>query len=153
MRKVWKWVAIGFGALVVLALIALPFVLRAFGGPLRVAGFGRAPMMGGGFFGRGAFFGGGLMAFAMFLVSMALIGLAVIGLIAVIKAAARPPQAAPLPPQPPAPGAPAASPVAPVDSSLQPPAPPQPMHNCLSCGRLLQAEWMACPYCGKAVSG
>lgn len=110
MNKVWKWILIFLGALVVVFLIALAFFGRF--------GFHRVAALGG--YPRGyGMMGWGMMAFHPlgWLLGLAVLGFAIYGIVAL------------------------------VSGKRQTPPPPMPK-TCPNCGRVVEKDWVSCPYCG-----
>jgi uncharacterized membrane protein len=141
---------LNIGALVVRRRAVLPFE----GQPtIPMAPFQGMPYRHFGGFSPFGFFGGWLVIAAL----LGLFALAVIALIVVLR---RPSRAAFQPAATNQPAAPLQG-VAPMQTAVtgQPPssdemspgAPPE--HSCPSCGRLVQADWSHCPYCGTALTG
>jgi hypothetical protein len=141
MKNVWKWAVLILGILIVLVLVASPFLLRF--GLARTAmnvfphgwmgmGGSPGPRMMHGF----SFFGGmGMMLFRL-IGNLVVLGLIVAGVVALVKVFSTPRMAA-------QPIIPAASP-APVSAPVQTLA-------CKACGKALQPDWMHCPFCGETV--
>jgi hypothetical protein len=151
MKGFWKWFLIVVGALILIGLIATPFVMhsaiRAGAVPVfQRGGFQNGPGFRGDFDGnpylRGNYRGmpmmrngmmpiGGLMMLPVFglfcLIALAVLGFAVYGIVALVNR----PKAAPV----------AAAPVEP-EPTLEP---------CTKCGHPLQPEWNSCPNCGQKV--
>ena len=151
MKNVLKWAAIILGILIVLVLVASPFLLR-FGfarTPLNMIprGFNGTPfdrgpngphMMGG----FGMFGGMGMMLFRL-LGNVVVLGLIVMGVIALIKVFSTPRSVA----QPAA-----IQGVSAVAAAAAPvPAPVQTTQPCKACGKELQPDWTHCPFCGEKV--
>ena len=150
MKNVLKWAAIILGILIVLVLVASPFLLRfgfartalnidphGWNGMIPGRGFPGPRMMGG--FG---FFGGMGMMFFRFLGQILLLGLIVAGVIALVRVFSTP--------------HPAALPAAYVNTSVAAPAAapvPAPVQTspCKACGKELQPDWTYCPFCGEKV--
>jgi hypothetical protein len=155
MKNVLKWAAIILGILIVLVLVASPFLLRSGFARMPFAGFSRMPMhpgpdgwngmgghpglrMMGGF---GLFGGVGMLLFRL-LGNLVVLGLIVLGVVALVRYfSKRQPTALPA-----APAAFSAAPVTPAPA----PAPVQ-TQACKACGKDLQPDWSHCPYCGTAV--
>lgn len=149
MRRVLKWAAIVLGGIILVLLIASPFLLRfglgrilmmssshfgsrigGFPGPYRFGGPGWM-MMGGGLF--------SLLSAASCLVFLALV---VAGVVFLVRALSKPQPAAPFA-APPAP----LTPVQPGPEQATPDA----AKVCASCGKPLQPEWTHCPHCGAPI--
>jgi hypothetical protein len=146
MKNVLKWAAIILGILIVLALVASPFLLRSgyanmamhpgFNGWDRMGGHPGPRMMGGGF----GLLGGMGLLFGRSLGQIVLLGLVIVGVVALVKyfkpQIAQPAQVQAQPFQP---------------TVLTPvPAPDQTL-ACKACGKPLQADWAHCPYCGATI--
>ena len=132
MNKIWKWI-LGIGAALVVMLLAMPFVGRILW--WMPHGFasevGRGSMMGGGFTGGcGGIFGGpmsglwnmggSLMMLGMFIVPLLLVGLVAAAVVALMRR----PQTVVVQAQP-------------------------TVISCASCGKVVQDNWVVCPYCGE----
>jgi hypothetical protein len=131
MSKLWKWIlGVGVGLLVVL-LVGVPFARRflwmssgymtgQIGVPMG-GGFsdGCGGVFGGSMFGMGHM-GGGLMMLGMFIVPLLLVGLIVVAVVLIMRRSQ------------------------PVVVQAQPVA-----ISCGSCGKAVQENWVACPYCGE----
>ena len=145
MKNVWKWAVLILGILIVLVLVASPFLLRL--GLARTAlnsfphswiGMGGHPgprMMGG-----YGFFGGMGMMFFRLVGNLVVLGLIVAGVVALVKVFSTPRMAAQS----------AVLPFPPAASQAPVPAPVQ-TQACKACGKALQPDWMHCPYCGEKV--
>jgi hypothetical protein len=150
MKGFWKWLLITLGILILIGLVATPFVMhsaiRVGGIPLAERGalqngpyfrgdldgnfalrgnYGRMPMR----FGMMPF--GGLMMVPFFglfcLISLGVLGLAIYGIIALVNR----PKAAP---------------------AVEAPAVVEPVTEpCTKCGKPLDPDWTSCPYCGQKV--
>lgn len=123
MSKVLQWILGVSAILVALALIAaiiLPFFFPQ-------TGWGSYGMMGGPnhMFGGGSMMGFGMpfLGIGMILGPLLVVGLIVVGVVWLVRTGSGTPSALPQPP--------AAS------------------KFCQHCGKPLQAEWKACPYCGE----
>ena len=153
MRKIWKWILLFIGVLVLAFLVALPFFVG------RSLGMARMPMMF--LFGGPAFAGGfgllaGLFMFGRIILPLVLIVLAVFGLVSLLRGQPTPRVAANnMAAASPAPAAPAAPVVSTdvMDSSTIPveQSPATGTVPCSHCGSPLQTGWVACPYCGEKV--
>ncbi len=132
MRNLWKYLLIGLLALGLVAIVAVPFLIRGYGGYGLIPAFTPGAGMGPGMMGRFGHFPilGGFGVFGMvmmllgFLVPVGLIVLAAFGVVALFRR----------------PGAPV------------PPPPAAPSRTCSNCGRPAQADWTTCPYCGQKLS-
>ena len=151
MNGFWKWLLVVVGVLILISLIAAPFMLHSvsrFGGypmmsqqyfqdapsfrgdfdgnPYQREGYSRMPMHRG----FGFPFGGFMMVpfFGLFcLVSLGVLGLAVYGIVALVnrpKSENNPPTAEV------------------VEIHAEP---------CVKCGRPVQEDWAVCPHCGQKV--
>ena len=156
MKNVLKWAAIILGVLIVLALVASPFLLRSgyanmamhpgFNGWDRMGGHPGPRMMGGGF----GLLGGMGLLFGRSLGQIVLLGLVIVGVVALVKTFNKPQ---------PAQAVQSAQTVQPAQVQAQPsqptvltpvPAPDQTL-ACKACGKALQADWANCPYCGEKI--
>lgn len=124
MNKTIKWILIGFGILVGLAILAA-FVL------MLVRGVGFHPQFVDGRFGGrmffphgGMMFGMGLMMLGRLLIPVGVIALAVVGVISLARS------------KKPTPSAPVEPPV-------------ELLKACPKCGKPVQADWTHCAHCGK----
>lgn len=127
MHRALQWILGVSAVLVALAVIAsivLPFFF-----PQTGWGAGQGMMGPNHMFGGGSMMGGfgtmGLFGLGMLVVPLLFVGLVVLGVVWLVKSVA-----SPAPPQPPA----AAG------------------AFCANCGKPLQANWKACPYCGEKVA-
>ena len=126
MSKGLQWI-IGIGIILIVAAIIFSMVAPFFAPQLGWNTQYGPGMMGSGhmFGGRGMMGGFGLPFFGagMFLFPLLFLGLIVLGVVWLVRAVARP-------------------------TVTQPPAAAA-MTACAHCGKPLQAEWKACPYCGE----
>ncbi len=120
-------IAILIGLVLVGLLLAVPLIFLRPGGDF---GWTMGPGMMGRNFGYHMPFGGFSMFF-MWLIPLLIVGLLVAGAVASIVSLSRPRN--PTPPTPPA------APVIPAATTAQ---------NCPNCGRVVEPDWVACPYCG-----
>jgi hypothetical protein len=138
MRKIWKWILLFIGVVVVGFLAALPFFgMRRFG----FARFGR-PMMSRNFRGMpfGMMHGGIVLTVLSCLVGVAVIAAIVIAIVLLVRRKKQPASAV-VPPVSPTPVA--------AETIEAAPAATTPV--CAHCGQPLQANWVACPHCGAKV--
>ncbi len=136
MNNFWKYLLIFLGVLLVVFVIALPLFGMGFGmmGGYGPGGFYRMPMM----YGMRGFGGFGIFRLALVcLIPLVVLGLIVAGVVALVR---RPSQ--PLPPTPP-PATPPAAPSQPTAVQTR---------VCPNCGRVVEAGWVACPYCGAPLN-
>ncbi len=147
MRNWWKWL---LGAIVVVVIVAA-IVVIALNSGLFGNGTGvslRSPLL------RPFLNGRGIMPFAarpgtrllfgaLGLLIPCLFGILVIAFVVLLVNAVRP---KPYYPPPQAPGTPPAQPGQPFQTVQ--PAPNEPLKTCPNCGRVVQADWSHCPYCG-----
>ena len=123
-------IAILIGLILVVVLIAIPGIFLRRGGDF---GWVMGPGMMGRNFGYHLPFGGVGMFF-MWFIPLLVLGLLIVGAVASIISLARPRN-----PEPPAAPVPPPTPVVPATTTLQ---------NCQNCGRVVEPDWVACPYCG-----
>jgi hypothetical protein len=139
MSRLLQWV-LGICAVLVTAALIFSAALPLFAPRLGLAGdgwtMGPGRMFGRGWAGPGHMFGGmtggfGLpfFGFGGFFGPLLFLGLLALGVFLLVRGASRP-----------APGQPPAPSQAPVAAT-----------PCANCGRPLQPEWVACPYCGERV--
>ena len=126
MKGFWKWAALFLAVVIIAFCVALPFFGRfALGSMPMMRGWPGGMHMPGGF----GFFGGGLRILLMLFVPLAAMALGVLVVFALVKVFSRP--------------------------QVQPPAAPAPaqvvMRACTHCGKPLQEDWTACPYCGEKI--
>ena len=140
--------------IVLVLLLALPagYLLgRAF--PWSPNGVGERGMMDGRAFppfdGRGMMdrgymhpFSWGMMLLG-WLVPAGILVLVIVGIVVLVNALMRPKSSAPTP---------VAAPVTAPAAETAPLPPPAPLRACASCGKLAQADWSTCPYCGSPLT-
>jgi hypothetical protein len=152
MKNIWKIVLIVIGALLVLCLVSviflglrwLPSIVNGYtirgiprvfipNNPLMGPGIYRRYMMPGmPFLGRVSVLGWVIRAGAL-LIPLLLVGLFILAIILLLRTTGRSP----------VPASTAPAPVTPT------PVPANSGYPCPNCGRQVQADWVACPYCGQ----
>jgi hypothetical protein len=124
MKSIWKWIFLGLAIFLLAFCIALPLLRGMPYLPMRVFDGGRLWMHG------GMMAGSGIFGWLGWIARLAIPVIGFLLLVYLVVALFRKPQ---VPPTNPA----------------VPPAVPPAGTPCSRCGKVLEAGWVACPFCGK----